>query len=89
MQAGKAVILLLISCGLEFATWSLPIPSPPATQKQTGHAYINFVSLKEQDTFVSQLYSGADGHKVKEFLGCVRSNANTRSWSVAVITEKE
>ena len=47
-----------LCCGLDFSTWSLPISSPSATQKQTGHAHIHFVSVKEQDTCISQLYSG-------------------------------
>ena len=69
VKAEKAVILLLMSFGLEFFTCSLPIRSPPDPQRIMGHAHIHFASLKKQDTFVSQLYSGADGHKVRVYVG--------------------
>ena len=57
-------------------TLSSPISSSPFSQKQRGHAYVHFVSLKEQDTYVSQLYAGAAGHKVNmkafdKFVSCM------------------
>ena len=66
MKASLGVWLLFASFGIKSLTLSSPISSPPFAQKQQGHAYVHFVSLKEQDTYVSQLYAGAAGHKVKK-----------------------